>query len=884
MKFDDRDFQDEIRAHLEMAAADRVADGADRRSAELESLKEFGNVALTTEAARRVWIPWWLEAVHDLVGDVRYAVRTLVKNPGFALTVVAVLTLGIGLNAAVFTMLKGIALRPLGGVARAVQLVVMFAETNTGRDVRLSYPDYQYIRDHQQVFSGLFGSSLITSSLGRGRGARQVSGELVTGNYFQVLGVHAALGRTLLPSDEIAPGRHPVIVLSDGLWRRDFAADPAIVGKTVEINNYPLTVVGIADRSFHGTIVSYDVEVFIPVMMAGQILTDLGSAQISPSSFLTDRRANVLYPHGYLRQGTSLANASAQIDALWATLAIGRPLTDATQRLRLVRFWQVPGSGQANTLPTLMVLSVMGLLVLLIACANVAGLVLVRGLARRGELAVRLALGATRARIVRLMIVENLVLAVPGAILGVALAWQVIPPMIAYAEWLAAPQRLFLNIDIDRLVIAFAVLVGCGSALAFGFVPAMQVSRIDLNSVIKDDLSPRGAARGRMRAGLVVAQVAVSLLLLIGAGLVTRSLDATRKAYPGFDATHVSTVAVNVRQNRYDERRGRVFYRQLLDQVRADAGIESATLAANHPLGLLDTPSRRVTIEGYQLQRGDDLAFMSNTIASDYFRTLRIPILAGRPFGDADDGSAVPVAIVNHTLAEKFWGGDANAIGKRLRFADGDWRSVVGVAADLKYSRINEPPRPYVYLPFFQAYRSQMALYTRGSAGASTLVDQARARIAALDADLPIMSARPLTEELIGAQLFLNLMAKMLLMFGVAGIGLAALGTYGLVSYTVKQSTHEIGIRMALGATGLSVVRVFLGRGLRLGSIGAALGIAAALVLTRLIESMLFGVSATDAVSFGRAIALVLFGVIVATVVPAWRAARTNPLAALRHQ
>jgi len=884
MKFDDRDFQDEIRAHLEMATADRVADGSDRRSAELASLKEFGNVTLTTEAARRVWTPWWVEALSDYVKDVRYAIRTLARNPLFALTVVAVLTLGIGLNAAVFTMLKGIALRPLGGVARAIQLVVMFAETNTGRDVRLSYPDYQYIRDHQQVFSGLFGSSLITSSLGRGRSARQVSGELVTGNYFQVLGVHAALGRTLLPSDEIASGRHPVIVLSDGLWRRDFGADPDIVGKTVEINNYPLTVVGIADRSFHGTIVSYDVEVFIPVMMAAQILTDLGSAQLVPSNFLTDRRANVLYPHGYLREGTSLANASAQIDALWATLARDRPLTDATQRLRLVRFWQVPGSGQATTLPTLAVLSVMGLLVLLIACANIAGLVLVRGLARRGELAVRLALGATRMRIVRLMIVENLVLAVPGAILGVTLAWQIIPPMIAYAEWLAAPQRLFLNIEVDRLVIAFAVVVGCGSALAFGFVPALQVSRIDLNAVIKDDSSPRGAARGRMRASLVVAQVAVSLLLLVGAGLVTRSLEATRNTYPGFDATHTSAVAMNVRQNRYDERRGRLFYRQLLDQVRVDPGIESATLAANHPLGFLDTPSRRVTIEGYELQRGEDLAFMSNTIASDYFRTLRIPVLAGRPFGDTDDESAMPVAIVNHTLAQKFWGGDATAIGKRLRFADGDWRSIVGVAADLKYSRINEPPRPYVYLPFFQAYRSQMALYTRGSAEPSTLVDQARARIAALDADLPIMSARPLAEELIGAQLFLNLMAKMLLIFGVAGMALAAMGTYGLVSYTVKQSTHEIGLRMALGASGLSVVRGFLGRGLWLGSIGAGLGIAASFALTRLLETMLFGVSATDAVSFGRATALVLGSVIVATVVPAWRAARTNPLAALRHQ
>src|SRR6185295_1174255 len=571
-------------------------------------------------------------------------------------------------------------------------------------------------------------------------------------------------------------------------------------------------------------------------------------------------------------------------EAAWSTLSRDRPLTDPVQRLRVVPFWRSPQGAQTYLLPTLIVLSAMGLLVLTIACANIAGLVLVRGVSRRGEIAVRLALGATRARIVRLLIVENLVLALPGAFLGVVLAQRGIPLLVGYAEQLAAPERVFFNIELDSLVIGFAALVACGSALVFGFVPALQSSRVDLVTVINEDASPRGAARGRLRAGLVVAQVAVSLLLLVGAGLATRSVEAARRANPGFDPTHMTAISLDVKQNAYDEARGRVFYRKLLDAARADAGVETATLAAYVPMSLLDTRSQRVAIEGYEPRRGEDVAFMSNVVGPDYFRTLRIPVVAGREFEDRDDETAAPVAIVNATLAQRFWGGAANAIGRRLRVGDTDSRTVIGVAADVKYSRINEAPRPYFYLPFLQSYRSSMILHTRGSAPVDRLVDQARAEIAAIDADLPITSARPMAAHLRGAFIFFDLTATMLFIFGVAGMALAAMGTYGLVSYTVKQSTHEIGIRIALGAPRLSVVREFLRRGLRLGAIGAAIGIVAALGLGRLLGSALFGVSATDAISFARALAIVLGGVAVATIVPAWRAALTNPLAALRHQ
>src|SRR5918993_86480 len=508
-QLDEEDIKEELRAHLAIAAAERTAEGSDPEAARYEALRELGNVTLTAEAVRSVWTPRWVDAFYEQVSDVRYALRSLSRNPGFALTVVVVLTLGIGLNAAVFTMLKGIALNPLSGVAGASHLAVVFGETGAGRQVRISYPDYKYLRENATSFSDLYGSSLGTLNMGRGRAARQIWSELVTGNYFQVLGVRAQLGRTLLPSDEVAPGRHPVIVISDGLWRRDFASDPEILGKTIEINNYPLTVVGVLDPTFHGTIVSYDVELFVPVMMSAQLGLFAGLPASSASTLFSDPRATLLFPHGYLKRGVTVSNAAAEMAGLSATLERDRPVTDAARQLRVVPFRRSPTGGQLYALPTLGVLSLMALLVLMIACANVAGLVLVRGVSRRGEIALRLWVGAARRGLVPFLVVESLVLALPGAALGVLLARSGIPVLAGYAEWLAAPSRLFFNIDVDRYVIAYSALIACASALLSGFIPALRSSRVDLVSVINEDASPRGASRGRMRSGLLVAQVAV---------------------------------------------------------------------------------------------------------------------------------------------------------------------------------------------------------------------------------------------------------------------------------------------------------------------------------------------------------------------------------------
>jgi macrolide transport system ATP-binding/permease protein len=554
-----------------------------------------------------------------------------------------------------------------------------------------------------------------------------------------------------------------------------------------------------------------------------------------------------------------------------------------SQRMTVLPIWRSPWGAQTYMLPAVIAAGAMGALLLLIVCANVAGLVLVRGIARRGEIAVRLALGASRARILRLLLIENLVLAVPGAAAGLVLAWYGLP-LMGSSSAASAPARMFFDTSMDWMVIGFAVSAAFASALVFGLVPALRGSRANLVSVIKDDMASRGSGKGSLRAALVVSQVAVSLLLLVGAGLVGRSLDAARHADPGFDARNVISMTVDLQPNGYDETRGRRFYQQLLDNMRRSEGIDSASLAAVFPMTMVDSASQKVLVEGYHPQRDEDLMFLYNVVTDDYFRTLGIGIEAGREFARHDDGSAQQVAIINDTLARRFWGNPQNAIGKRLRAGSDEWRTIVGVARDIKYARINENPRPYVYLPFLQAARSSMILHARNSTGTRTLLDQARREVHKLDPDLPVLDAKTLSDQTSAALGVFEIMARILLALGLAAMGLSAMGLYGLISYAAKQSTHEIGIRLTLGATRRDVVRRFLGRGLWLGAIGVTLGIGASYAVTRLFGNLLYGVSATDVVSFAAASVLVLVSVLLAAGVPAWRAARTDPMAALRHQ
>ncbi|MEO8678681.1 MAG: ABC transporter permease [Vicinamibacterales bacterium] len=868
----DRDLQDEIGNHLSMAARDRVDDGADPEAARLAARKEFGNVLRTTEATRRVWRGGWLEWLTDVWQDARFGVRMIVKNPGFSLVVIAVLTLGIGGNAVVFSVFKGLALEPLPGVKDSATLAVVVSRSNGGRQVALSYPDYRYFRDHNESFTDLAGCDMAPLSLGLGSRGERVWGEIVTGNYFQALGVHAQLGRTLSPADDVTPGKHPVAVINDGMWRRTFGSDPAIVGKTIQLNAHPYTVVGVLEPRFQGSIVSLVTDVFVPLMMLPQLF---------PPDRLEHRGMRMLIVFGHLRPGVTRDAASARLEVQSAQLDADQPVLNMTYRSHAIPIWQSPYGAQTYLLPVVSMLGGTGILLLLVVCANVANLVMVRGASRRGEVAVRLALGASRSRILRLLLVENLVLAVPGALLGVALA-RVLLPFLSSGAAAAAPMRVSLNASTDVWVLGFSLLLSCASALVFGFVPALQTSRVELASVMKDE-SPRGAARSRLRSALVVAQVAVSLLLLVGAGLVTRSLIAARQADGGFDSHSVSSVAVDLEPSGYDSQSGRELVTRLFDAFAASPEVESASVAAFLPLTLVDGASRRVTIEGYEPRSDEDLSFLYNVVSADYFRTLRVPIISGRPFERRDDEHATGVTIVNETLARRMWQTPEAALGKRLK-SGGDWLTIVGVAQDLKYARLTEAPRPYFYLPFLQAYTSSLTLHVRASDASTDILGVVSRQLHATDPNLPLLTSKLLIEQTRVALSPYEMAAGTLLMFGIMTILLSALGIYGLVAYTIEQSTQEIGVRMAIGASRLDVVRQFFGRGLTLAALGMALGLIMSVAVTRLLAAALYGVSATDAASFVLATAIVAAIALAASFVPAWRASRLDPLAALRHR
>ena len=876
----EQDLDEEIAVHLAMAERERVADGQQPGAARLAALKEFGNVTLTREATRLTWGARWIDSVENLVRDVRYALRLLSRSPAHALVVTAVLALGIGTNLIVFGLFQALALTPLGGVPDSANLHFLVSTTAAGRDSALPYPDYRFLRDRMRAYDGVAGSYVQGWMLGRGAKATRVFGEFVTGNYFDVLGVRPQLGRVLAPSDDVVRRGHPVAVISDTLWRREFGADPAVIGRTIDINVIRLTVVGVTDPAFHGSAAGIATEVFVPYAMQPD--------QYGGVDDLDDPRTPWVFAVGRPRPGVTLGQARLEAAALSRQLEAERPVDGFSRRVTVVPVWQSPQGAQTYMLPAVTLMGAMSFLLLLVVCANVAGLVLVRNLARRGEIAARLALGAGRARIVRLLLVENVVLAVPGGLLGWWLPRLLEPYLAAAQPSTVSLPALYFNVGGGPVVIVTILLAFLGAFLS-GLLPAFRAARVDLASALKDDLSPRGSARSRLRSALVVSQVAMSLLLLVATALVMRSLNAARQADPGFDPRNVASVTLDLLPAGYDDQRGRSFYQQLLERLRNDPGITAASVMKDPLLMLIDFNSREVLPEGYARRRADDMRFFFNVVGTDHFRTLGIPLLAGRDFTARDDSAAPGVTIVNETLARRAWGTPEAAVGKRLQTTawpqgEMEWRTVVGVARDIKYARLNEAPRPYLYLAHSQAFNFQMTIHARGVIGSAALLETVRRHVREIDADLPQLEATMLSDQIgLGLGVY-DVTARTLGIVGGVAIGLMAIGIYGLVAYTVQQSRHDIGIRMAVGAGRSSILRRFLMRGLRLGLVGAAAGVATSMAVTRLMTGLLFGVSPTDLVSFAAAAAAVLIAALTASLMPAWRASRLDPLAALRHQ
>ncbi|HSB07967.1 MAG TPA: ABC transporter permease [Blastocatellia bacterium] len=817
--------------------------------------------------------------------DLRYSIRSLGKNPGFAAVAVLTLALGIGVNSAVFSIVNAYLFRPLP-VKDPEQLVVVATKDNTLEfPYEVSYPNYEDIRDRTEVFSDVVAFQNGVVSMSADDRAERVWVEWVTGNYFSMLGVEAAIGRTFAPEEGKITASQPVVVVSHAYWKSRFGASPAAVGKTVKLNGHPLTIIGVLPESFTGTESILKLDMYLPLGLEDQL-------EPASAGWLKNRNDTGLRVMGRLKPGASLEQARAAVGVLASQLQQEYPVTN-----KGVSFFAAletnarPVISIADSIPRIAgVFSALVALVLLIACANVANLTLARATARQKEIAIRLALGASRARIIRLMLSESMVLSFLGGCGGLVLAlWA--------TDWLASIRvstdaPVNFNLRPDWRVLAFSVLVALVAGLVSGVAPAFQTSRPNLNESLKE--GGRGAGGGstrhRIRNLLVVSQVAVSLLVLICAGLFTQSAKNAERIDLGFRTENLAMMSMDLGPQGYDKERGRQFYKQLAERVRALPGVSTVALARDTQLGY-NNHTEEIVPEGRTPtpEEGRTSVFF-NVVSPDYFETVGTSLLAGREFTERDNESAPGVAVVNEAMARRFWTGSDSidgALGKRFRVGrDGPNVQVVGVARDSKYVFLGEESRSFFYTPFAQRYRSDMTLFIHSAGDPASVIAAARQVVTDIDRDLPVYDAKTMTTHLRDgiALLFVRMGAKLAGGFGLLGLVLALVGIYGVVTYSVTQRTHEIGIRVALGANRSDVLKLVLGQGFILTLAGVAIGLAGALAVTRVMSSLLYGVSTTDPLTFALVPVLLTVVALAASFIPARRAMRVDPMIALRYE
>jgi len=815
----------------------------------------------------------------NLLQDVRYGARMLARSKGFSLIAVLSIALGIGVNTTIFSFVNAALLRPLP-VPRPQQLVRLWDGQSS------SYPDYAAYRDDTKVFAGLAAYAPRPMSLTVGAETERIWGEIVTGNYFDVLSTPPVQGRGFLPEEDRTAGTHPVVVISDGLWKRRFNSDTAVIGKTILLSNQSFTIIGITAENFAGATVATPPDIWVPMM--SEPLVQPGSVSLTSPD---DGWLSVL---GRLKPDVTHAQAQAAISTVASRLHQERSARrsgpeepggrDAT--IVPARGLMVPPEGRSTTLFVVGLLMTVVTLVLLVACANVANLLLARAAARRKEIAIRLALGASRWRVVRQLLTESLLLALAGGALGLLFALWSADLLQSLLPQMSDGMRTTLDTNPDVRVLVYTLLLSLLTGIVFGLVPALQASKPNLLSALKDEAVGFSHRRLSLRNLLVVAQVAVSLLLLIAAGLFTRNLQNTQHAEPGFQIENGFVMTYDLGLAKYTTARGKLFHEELLNRVRALPNVRAASLAEFVPLGGGGNKSP-LYIEGEPVEslQMDEASLLSHAaIATDYFKTMGITLLRGRDFTGGDTASSPQIVIVNETLARRL-APDGNAIGKRLRMdSKGEYMEVVGVAKDIKYNQLAEKTPFFAYRPFSQRYRAQMTLHVRTAGDPKALMNQVRAEVHALDRNLPLTNVKTLEEHmrvpLAPAQLFAWLSSA----FGILALLLAATGLYGVMAYLVSGRTREFGIRVALGARSTDVLRLVLSEGLMLVSIGIIVGLLASVAFTRVLQSVLYDVSATDPLTFAGVALLLAAVTLLACYIPARRATRVDPMIALRHE
>jgi len=811
--------------------------------------------------------------MNTLLRDTRYALRQLCKSPGFTLTAVLTLALGIAANSTVFSWINSTLLDPIHGVAHTNDMVtIMRGERSEHPTPPFSYLDFVDLRDSTHSFSGLTGYHDDYMALTGSGKPERIYGVLATANYFEVLGVKPILGRTLLPSLATERAGSAEAVLGYDLWQNRYAGDPSIVGKTIQINLRPYTVVGVAPKGFQGCKSGLRSEIWIPLGMDQYIWGSIDRINYRDALWL-----NVL---GKLRPGVDHFQAESELNVIMQRIAARFPAQhQGPNQISTDPLWRSPFGANVYLYGTLPMLLALAGALLLLACANVANLLLVRSVGRRREMAIRLSMGASRWRIVRQLLVENLLIALAGGALALTLTVWTARALAIFLPPTTLP--LSLSSHVDGRVFLATMLVSILTAVVAGVIPALRAASLSPVSVLKDEAlnTSGGLSKSRLTSGLVVAQIALSLLLLSCAGLFVRSLQNAQATDPGFDPTHVLLVSFDLVPVGYSRATGMEFDRQLLSRIQQLPGVQSATLADFSPLSFT-IHSDFVQPEGYVPHPHESMEVDRGQVGPNYLQTLRTPLLAGRDFTTQDTATTQPVAIVNQALVNRYWPGQ-NAIGKRIQ-VEGGWFTVVGVAANGKYRRMTYDPSPLVLVPMMQRFPAEAILHVRTSGDPQAMAAAVEQTIHGLNPDLPLFNQTTLKQNMQMGSVFERIAASFAGSFGLLALVLAAVGIYGVVAYTTRQRTHEIGIRIALGAGKGDVFRQVLGQGLRLTLVGLVAGIAVSVVLTRFLSGLLFGVGAADWLTFAAVAVALCVVALAACYFPARRAASVDPIRALR--
>ena len=872
----ERELDEELRYHLEREIERNLADGMNPEEARFAALRSFGGVEQSKEQCREAR---GVRLLEDVLQDLRYGARTLLKKPGFTVIAVVTLALGIGANTAIFSVVNGVLLKSLP-FPDAERLVALSETSKSGRIIAVAYPDYLDWRAQQRGFENLAARMPAGGVLTGDGEPQRVTGRMVTASFFPTLGVRPQAGR-FFTEEEDRPGAERVIVLSYGLWQRRYGSDPQVIGRAVQFNGESWTVLGVAPArfDFYGEN-NLNNEFFIPL------------GRLSDQQFMHDRKSHTVLVTARLKPGVGLEQARVQMSAIAARLSEQFPESNRGTGIRLRPFLDDYVSDARPAL--LMLMAAVGV-VLLIACANVANLLLARAASRHKEIALRMALGAGRWRIVRQLVTESLLLAVAGGTLGLIVgAWGVGVLINLAPEVLPRTE----NISLDGTALGFTLMVTLVTGIVFGLAPALQTSKADLNDALKEGSlrSSRGAGGRWLRSGLVVTEVALSLVLLVGAGLLVKSFWRLMQVEPGFDSRNVLTLRLRLPDAKYRESAEiAAFLREVARRVEALPGVEQVSLATGFPFGRAGENGYLIEGQPEPRQPSDWSSSYTQSVSEGYHRTLGIALLAGRYFTERDTADSPSVVIVDDEFVRRhFPGGPPDeALGHRLRFGgEGEpWREIVGVVRHVRQNGLDEEGRPGIYRPWTQInprwaadYTRAMDLIVKASVEPTRLVAAIRGEVQAVDKDQPLGNVRTL--EALVAESVAPRRFSLLLVSVFAGVALllGAVGLYGVLSYVVTQRAREIGIRMALGAQRSDVLKLILAQGMTLALTGVAAGMAAAFALTRLMSGLLFGVSATDPLTFMLIALLLLVVALVACYLPARRATRVDPLIALRYE